>query len=127
MFDWIKAGYSACISYITLWYSSTANAFFGKTELELNGIGVIKDSAEILANSITSFPSKATVIALIGLIIVSQGVYLFSKGTVNIMCSRNDQLLRTRGYAQCLVGLCFLLWGFMASLYCTDLAKLLFS
>lgn len=107
-----------------LW-TSNLWAFFGKTELELNGIGVIKESAEILAHSIETFPTHSTAIAFIGLIIFSQGILLFSKGLVNMFSSSNDTRIRHRGRAQFIIGAVLMAAGIASTLHNTKISVLL--
>ncbi len=102
-------------------------AFWGKTELELNGIGVIKEAAQVLSHSIDTFPTQSTGIAFIGLIVFSQGIYLFGKGISNIMCSAGDPQLRCRGRTQFILGSTFVIGGTIATLYSTKIAMLCFS
>jgi len=102
-------------------------AFWGKTELDLNGIGVIKEAAQLLSHSIDTFPTQSTGIAFIGLIIFSQGIYLFGKGIVNIISNAHDAQLRCRGKAQFILGTTLLIGGTTATLYSTKIAILCFS
>ena len=60
--------------------------FGGKTELDLKGIDVIKEAAEILAKSVATFPTKQMAIAIIGFIAVSQGLFFFTKGLGSLIC-----------------------------------------
>lgn len=112
------------------WFSQLAALFSGKTELDLNGIEVIKESAEILAHSIETFPSAATAIALIGLIMASQGIYFLATGLIsilsNIRSNKSDASLHRLGYAQLFIGLLFTSCGCIATLYCALLAEWLF-
>ena len=104
-----------------------ASAWWGKTELELNGIGVIKEAAQILANSINTFPTQSTAISFIGLITFSQGIYLFAKGIVNIMSNAGDAQMHRLGKTQFIVGSALSIVGLFATLYSLKIAKLFFS
>lgn len=103
------------------------SAFWGKTELELNGIGVIKEAAQILSHSIDTFPTQSTSIAFIGLITFSQGIYLFAKGIVNMRASFQDPQMRRRGKTQFILGSSLLIVGLFATLYSLKIAMLFFS
>lgn len=103
------------------------SAFWGKTELELNGIGVIKEAAQLLSHSIDTFPTQSTGIAFIGLIVFSQGIYLFGKGIVNMMSISGDVQMQRRGKIQFIVGSTFSVGGSIATLYSTKIAILCFS
>src|SRR5690606_15284335 len=97
--------------------------FGGKTELEVNNINILKESAEILARTIESFPTHKTAIAIIGFITSTLGLYFFAKGFVMFICGHGHrttesiQTGRFYGFVQCIVGLGFLALGTAASLY----------
>ncbi len=128
-------------SYVTLYYSTLITAscwagslkalFGGKTELELNGLGVIKESAMILAKSVETFPTRQMAVAIIGFIMVSQGLFFLTKGLTNFICGdsyRPDgkRVGRTNGFFQCLIGLALSAGGTSAALYCSTIVQYIF-
>lgn len=113
------------------WANSLKALFGGKTELELNGLGVIKDSAEILAKSVSTFPTRQMAIAIIGFIAVSQGLFFFTKGLASFICGdsyRPDgkRVGRIPGFIQCLIGIGLSAGGAYTALYSHAIMKYLF-
>jgi hypothetical protein len=113
------------------WAGSLKALFGGKTELELNGIGVIKESAEILAKSVDTFPTKQMALAIIGFIMVSQGLYFFVKGLTSFICGNaynptGKRIGRANGFIQCLISLAFIAVGSLAALYSALITRYLF-
>ena len=100
--------------------------------IELTGLGIIKDSAEIIANSIASFPTKQMVIAIIGFIGVSQGLLFFMKGLASFLCgegyhpTHGTRVGHIRGVIQCLIGLGLATAGALSSLYSAKIVHYLF-
>jgi hypothetical protein len=113
-------------------WASHLNALFGgKTELELNGIGVIKEAAEILAKSVETFPTKQMALAIIGFIMVSQGLYFFVKGLTYCICGNaysptGKRVGRLNGFVQCLISLAFIVCGSLAALYSSSITHYIF-
>jgi hypothetical protein len=109
------------------WGSSMSALFGGKTELELNGIGVIKESAEILAKTAETlagtFPTYKMAIAMIGLITFSQGLYFLVHGFISLLCGdsrltpEHKSSGRLRGFALFIIGLCLATCGASATLF----------
>jgi len=113
------------------WASGLNALFGGKTELELNGIGVIKESAEILAKSVETFPTKQMALAIIGFIMVSQGLYFFVKGLTSFICGNaysptGKRVGRLNGLILCLISLAFIACGSLAALYSASITHYVF-
>jgi hypothetical protein len=113
------------------WTGSIKALFGGKTELELSGIGVIKESAEILAKSIETFPKRHMALAIIGFIMVFQGLYFFVKGFTSCICGNaysptGKRIGYLNGFVQCCVSLAFVVGGALAALYSTSITRYLF-
>lgn len=112
--------------------ASSAKALFGfKTELELNGLGVVKESAEILAKTVETFPTKQMAIAIIGFIAASQGLFCITKGLTIFICGDSYRPDGKRagslyGLTQCLIGIGLLTAGSLAALYSAAIAHYLF-
>lgn len=109
------------------WGSYLGALFGGKTELELNGIGVIKESAEILAKSAetlaATLPTYKMAVALIGLIAFSQGLYFVVHGLVNLICG-DSQLIaadkspgRMRAFTTLIIGLILAICGACSAIF----------
>jgi len=113
------------------WAGSMSALFGGKTELELNGLGVVKESAEILAKSIQTFPTRRMIIAIIGFIAVAQGLFFFLKGLASCICGdiyRPDgrRAGRIHGLIECLIGIGFVVLGSIIALFSTKIVMYLF-
>lgn len=103
------------------WVNYVSALFGGKTELDLNGIEVIKESAEILAKTAETlaetFPTYKMAIALIGLIAFSQGLYFVVHGLVGFICGDSRRTPnhtssgRLRGFTTLFIGLCLAACG----------------
>lgn len=121
----------------TLGWTSYSRALFGgKTELELNGIGVIKESAEILAKTAESLasalPTYKMAVALIGLIAFSQGLYFLVNGVISLICGDSHRTAehkhsgRMRGLTTCIIGLTLALCGACSTLFSSTIVMHLF-
>ena len=113
------------------WASSMKALFGGKTELQLNGIEVIKEAAQILAKSVATFPTRQMAIAIIGFIAVSQGLSFSIKGLVAFICGNSyrpdgKRVGRIYGFIQCLIGIGLSAAGAAAALYSAKIVTYLF-
>jgi hypothetical protein len=102
-----------------------------KTDLNLEGLDVVKESAEILAKTVETFPTKQMAIAIIGFIAVSQGIFFFIKGLATFICGNTYRPDGKRagsvyGLVLCLIGLGMAICGALASLYCINISHYLF-
>lgn len=112
---------------LALW-STRSNALWGgKTELDLNGIDVIKESAEILARTAKMFPTHKMVVGIIGFIMFAQGLSFFCKGLITIVAGNNTGSGRIGGIVTCIVGLNIALLGILCSLFCYKIAYFIFT
>ena len=110
----------------------SVKAIFGvKTDIDLKGLDVIKESAKILAKSVETFPTKQMAIAIIGFIAISQGLFCFAKGFTTFICGNTYRPDGKRagnlyGFIQCLVGIGLSLAGALAALYSANVSHYLF-
>ena len=111
---------------MVLWTTRINALFGGKTELELNGIDVIKESAEILARTAKMFPTHKMVVSIIGFIMFAQGLSFFCLGLITLI-SGNESTSRARGMVMCSVGLSIATLGALCSLFSFKIAYFIFS
>lgn len=110
----------------------SSKAIFGfKTDLNLNGLDVVKESAEILAKTVETFPTKQMAIAIIGFIAFSQGIFFFIKGLAAFICGNTYRPDGKRagslyGLMLCLIGLGMAICGALAAIYCFKVSHYLF-
>ena len=76
----------------------------------VDGLGVVKEAAEILSKTVATFPTRQVAIAIIGFIAVSQGLFFFTRGLASLLCGdsyRPDGVRagHTYGLIQCLIGI----------------------
>ena len=112
-------------------WASSMQALFGKTEVELGGLGVVKEAAEVIARSIATFPTRQMAIAIIGFIAVSQGLFFFTKGLASIICGdtytpEGKRAGHMHGFTQCVIGLGLSVIGSLAALYSACIVRCLF-
>lgn len=112
---------------LSLWCNYLHPLFGGKTELDLNGIDVIKESAEILAHTAKMFPTHKMVIGIIGFIMFAQGLSFFCKGMITLIVGNNNGTGRIGGLVTCIIGLNVALLGALCSLFCYKIACLIFA
>jgi hypothetical protein len=116
----------------TCWASYSKALFGVKTELDLNGLDVVKESAEILAKAVETFPTKNMAIAIIGFIAVSQGLYFFAKGLATFICGDSYRPTDGKragslyGLILCFIGIGLASAGALASLYSAALTQYFF-
>lgn len=111
------------------WAGSMKALFGGK--IELDGLGVVKEAAEILSKTVATFPTKQMAIAIIGFIAVSQGLFFFIKGFASLLCGdsyRPDgvRVGRAYGLIQCLIGIGLSTLGALSSLYSAKIVQCIF-
>ena len=120
------------IVFLSTCWASYSKALFGvKTELELNGLDVVKESAQILAKTVETFPTKQMAIAIIGFIAVSQGLFFFAKGLATFFCGDSYRPDGKRagsfyGLILCLIGIGLSCAGALASLHCQAITRYFF-
>lgn len=108
------------------WHSA-AHAFWGATEVDLKGIAIIKEAAEILAAATNQIPGKATGIALIGLIVTTVGIATLHKGLVNMLLpmgilAQEKKENRSRAIIHSLISLYFIFAGILLMLFASTIA-----
>lgn len=99
--------------------------------ISLEGLDVVKESAEILAKTVETFPTKQMAVAIIGFIAVSQGLFFFIKGLAAFICGNTYRPDGKRagslyGLVLSLIGLGIAICGALTSLYCINISHYLF-
>lgn len=116
-----------CAAIATAWHSA-AHAFWGTTEVDLKGITIIKEAAEILAAATNQIPGKATGLALIGLIITGVGIATLHKGLVNALMpqgthEQDKKENRRHALVHVFVSIYFMAAGILLMSYASTIAQ----
>jgi hypothetical protein len=123
-----KISLPAVIAGLAAGAHSSIHAFWGATELDLKGIGVIKEAAEVLAAAAAQIPGRTTGIALLGFACATIGIFKLHKGFVDLLVPTNSPVnerveSRKRALVHTLISFYFLFFGCIIMIYATGISR----
>lgn len=123
-----KISFSSVLAALVASAHSSVQAFWGATELDLKGIGVIKEAAEVLAAAAAQIPGRTTGIALVGFVCAAVGIFKLHKGIVDLLMPvgtpiQDKKEFRRRALVHTLVSFYFVFFGFLIMMYAASISK----